>query len=114
MRREAPGWQPPQRPRWLERLIAHGDSVGGAASLVPLAPDALVATAAASTGLDDFGQGAPERLLWGSDWPHPNWWKPMPNDADLLDLLLEWEPDPAVRKRILVDNPAELFGFPPL
>lgn len=57
---------------------------------------------------------APERLLWGSDWPHPNWWKPMPNDADLLDLFLEWEPDPAVRKRILVDNPAELFGFPPL
>ena len=38
----------------------------------------------------------------------------MPNDADLLDLFLEWEPDPAVRKRILVDNPAELFGFPPL
>ena len=56
---------------------------------------------------------APERLLWGSDWPHPNFWKPMPNDADLLDLLLQWAPDPALRQRILVDNPAELFGFPP-
>lgn len=57
---------------------------------------------------------APERLLWGSDWPHPNWWKPMPNDADLLDLLLDWAPESAVRKKILVDNPAELFGFPPI
>lgn len=36
----------------------------------------------------------------------------MPNDADLLDLLLDWAPDPAHRQRILVDNPAELFGFP--
>lgn len=56
---------------------------------------------------------APARVLWGSDWPHPNWWKPMPNDADLLDLLLDWAPDPADRQRILVDNPAALFGFPP-
>ena len=37
---------------------------------------------------------APTRVIWGSDWPHPNWWKPMPNDADLLDLLLDWAPDP--------------------
>ena len=54
---------------------------------------------------------APNRVLWGSDWPHPNWFKPMPNDADLLDLLLDWAPDDAARHRILVDNPAELFGF---
>ena len=57
---------------------------------------------------------APERVLWGSDWPHPNWWQPMPNDADLLDLLLDWAPEPADRQRILVDNPARLFGFPPI
>ena len=56
---------------------------------------------------------APTRLLWGSDWPHPNWWQAMPNDADLLDLLLDWAPDATDRQRILVDNPAELFGFPP-
>ena len=54
---------------------------------------------------------APNRVLWGSDWPHPNWFKPMPNDADLLDLLLDWAADDAARQRILVDNPAELFGF---
>jgi predicted TIM-barrel fold metal-dependent hydrolase len=55
---------------------------------------------------------APERLLWGSDWPHPNYVNPMPNDADLIDLMADWVPDAATRKRILVDNPAQLFGFP--
>jgi predicted TIM-barrel fold metal-dependent hydrolase len=54
---------------------------------------------------------APSRLLWGTDWPHPNYFKPMPNDADLVDLLLDWVPDEAVRNRILVANPAEVFGF---
>jgi 2-pyrone-4,6-dicarboxylate lactonase len=55
---------------------------------------------------------APERLLWGSDWPHPNYFEPMPNDADLVDLLPVWMPDEQTRKRVLVDNPAQLFGFP--
>jgi predicted TIM-barrel fold metal-dependent hydrolase len=55
---------------------------------------------------------APQRLLWGTDWPHPIYFNPMPNDADLLDLILRWVPDEATRHRILVDNPAELFGFP--
>jgi 2-pyrone-4,6-dicarboxylate lactonase len=57
---------------------------------------------------------APSRLLWGSDWPHPQYFKPMPNDADLVDMMLEWVPDEALRKQIFVDNPAELFGFPPV
>ncbi len=56
---------------------------------------------------------APERLLWGSDWPHPDHFRPMPNDGDLLDLMLDWVPDEATRNRILVDNPARLFGFGP-
>lgn len=55
----------------------------------------------------------PDRLLWGSDWPHPDHFEAMPNDGDLLDLLLDWAPDEALRKKILTDNPAELFGFPP-
>jgi 2-pyrone-4,6-dicarboxylate lactonase len=54
---------------------------------------------------------APQRFLWGSDWPHVMMKKPMPNDGPLLDLLLRWAPDPAVRRRILVDNPAALYGF---
>jgi 2-pyrone-4,6-dicarboxylate lactonase len=53
---------------------------------------------------------APERILWGTDWPHPNvrW---MPNDGKLVDLLAQMAPDPALRKTILVDNPARLYGF---
>lgn len=56
---------------------------------------------------------APERLVWGSDWPHVNLdGREMPNDGDLLDLMLDWVPDAATRKRILVDNPCRLYGFP--
>lgn len=54
---------------------------------------------------------APTRLLWGLDWPHPNYFDPMPNDADLLDLMLDWVPDDAVRRQIFVDNPSQLFGL---
>jgi 2-pyrone-4,6-dicarboxylate lactonase len=61
-----------------------------------------------------LGEHAPTRLLWGSDWPHPQYFKPMPNDVRLLDMMLDWVPDEATRKLIFVDNPAELFGFPPL
>jgi len=56
---------------------------------------------------------APERLVWGTDWPHVNLdGREMPNDGDLTDLLAEWVPDAATRNRILVDNPRELYGFP--
>jgi D-galactarolactone isomerase len=55
---------------------------------------------------------APERMLWASNWPHPSAPKDrIPDDADLLDLLLDWAPDEAVRRKILVDNPAALYGF---
>jgi 2-pyrone-4,6-dicarboxylate lactonase len=57
---------------------------------------------------------APERLVWGTDWPHVNLdGREMPNDGDLLDLLAEWVPDTATRTKILVDNPCTLYGFPP-
>jgi predicted TIM-barrel fold metal-dependent hydrolase len=54
---------------------------------------------------------APGRLVWGTDWPHPMA-ESVPDDAGLLALLERWAPDPAVRRRILVDNPAALYGFP--
>jgi D-galactarolactone isomerase len=55
---------------------------------------------------------APERMLWASNWPHPSVPKEKcPSDEDLLDLLLDWAPDEKVRKKILVDNPAELYGY---
>jgi len=53
----------------------------------------------------------PDRILWGTDWPHPMCPIPMPNDGALADMLLDWVPDKATRKRVLVDNPAELYGF---
>jgi predicted TIM-barrel fold metal-dependent hydrolase len=58
-----------------------------------------------------FVKAAPERLVWGSDWPHPTPSIP-PDDAALLDLLGEWAPDEATRRRILVTNPESLYGFP--
>ncbi|HVU50971.1 MAG TPA: amidohydrolase family protein [Polyangia bacterium] len=54
---------------------------------------------------------APERILWASNWPHPSAVGGLPDEADLLDLLLEWAPSDAVRARILRDNPGELYGF---
>ena len=60
-----------------------------------------------------FVQSAPQRVVWGSDWPHPTEKAgAKPDDSILFDLLAEWAPDAALRQRILVDNPAELFGFP--
>jgi predicted TIM-barrel fold metal-dependent hydrolase len=58
-----------------------------------------------------FVKAAPERLVWGSDWPHPGVPNNKPDDALLLDLLTEWVPDEKTRNRILVDNPATLYGF---
>lgn len=62
-----------------------------------------------------FAQGfielAPDRILWGTDYPHPNIKKHMPNDADLLDLVPLIARDAAIQKKILVDNPARLYGF---
>jgi predicted TIM-barrel fold metal-dependent hydrolase len=58
-------------------------------------------------------EAAPERVIWGSDWPHvAHWHGPMPNDGDLLGLLGDWVPDEAARRRILVENPARLYDFP--
>jgi D-galactarolactone isomerase len=69
----------------------------------PYYPDAgiMVATCA---------RAAPNRLLWGTDWPHPEV-SVKPDDALLLDLLAAWVPDEAARNRILVSNPATLYGF---
>jgi len=56
-------------------------------------------------------KAAPARTIWGTDWPHVMVSKAMPNDADLCDLFENWVTDPALRQRIVVDNPATLYGF---
>jgi predicted TIM-barrel fold metal-dependent hydrolase len=54
----------------------------------------------------------PERLVWGGDWPHPRVDGEMPDAGHLLELFQAWTPDKATQHRILVDNPARLYGFP--
>jgi len=53
----------------------------------------------------------PNRLLWGTDWPHVMVKGEMPNDATLLNLLFDWIPNPADQEKIFVKNPAALYGF---
>jgi predicted TIM-barrel fold metal-dependent hydrolase len=54
----------------------------------------------------------PEALVWGGDWPHPRVEGEMPDAGHLLELFQLWTPDPAMQQRILVTNPAKLYGFP--
>jgi len=55
-------------------------------------------------------EAAPDRVLWGTDWPHPNV-KWMPNDGDLTDLIPLIAPNAALQQALLVDNPQRLYGF---
>lgn len=60
-------------------------------------------------------RAAPERLVWGSDWPHASasaGHQPMPDDAQQIEALAAWTGDAALLRRVLVDNPAALYGFP--
>jgi len=57
-------------------------------------------------------EAAPDRCVWGSDWPHVTNWGVMMQVADLLDTLADWAPNATLRNRVLVDNPQRLFGFP--
>ena len=87
---------------WVKLSSAYQDSKLGPPTYADIAPVAQA-----------FVRTAPERMLWGSDWPHPTEKAgDKPDDAILFDLLADWAPKAAVRQRILVDNPAELFGFP--
>jgi predicted TIM-barrel fold metal-dependent hydrolase len=56
-------------------------------------------------------EAAPERCVWGSDWPHVAHWRPMMNVGELLDLLADWVPDEAARIRVLAGNAQRLYGF---
>lgn len=58
-------------------------------------------------------EAAPDRVLWGTNWPHSNRFEhgTAPNDGDLVDFIAEIAPDEATRHKMMVDNPAKLFGF---
>lgn len=84
---------------WIKLSEPYADTLRGA----PDYPDTSLLARA-------YLQAAPQRTLWGSDWPHPTE-KIKPDDAVLFDLLADWAPDPALREQVLVSNPAALFGF---
>jgi predicted TIM-barrel fold metal-dependent hydrolase len=74
--------------------------------------------AGASAAAMGYIKAAPERCVWGSDWPHPDATKKlnpvaMPDDVTLLNLLAHWAPDAKLRHRILVENPEKFYGFDP-
>lgn len=62
--------------------------------------------------VQEIGTAAANRVVWGSNWPHAGISVPMPNDGNLLDFLLAAAPDEKIRKQILADNPARLYGWP--
>ncbi|MFN6997312.1 MAG: amidohydrolase family protein, partial [Aquincola tertiaricarbonis] len=62
----------------------------------------------------EWAARVPQRLVWGSDWPHPTEKQGKPDDAALLDRLACWLPGEALRRQVLVDNPAALYGFAPV
>jgi predicted TIM-barrel fold metal-dependent hydrolase len=86
--------------RCWTKLTGYRPSVAGPPSYADVAPLARYLIAR-----------APERCVWGSDWPHTNIEGYMPDDGDLLDQLGTWVDDAATLEKILVDNPARLYGF---
>ena len=88
---------------------------GGRAWVKLTGPYRLTRDALPYAAVDDFvaalRETAPERLLWGSDWPHVMLRGTMPNDGDLVDLLQRWLPDVAQRQQVLIHNPQALYGF---
>ena len=85
---------------WVKLSGAYINSITGPPSYADAAPLARA-----------FLSLAPDHVVWGSDWPHVVAKHGQPDDAELLDLLLEWAPDESVRTNVLVTNPANLYGF---
>jgi predicted TIM-barrel fold metal-dependent hydrolase len=56
-------------------------------------------------------EAAPGRVMWGTDWPHPNKYVANPNDGDLVDAFGDWVSDDAMRRKIMVDTPAAFYRF---
>jgi 2-pyrone-4,6-dicarboxylate lactonase len=56
-------------------------------------------------------EAAPDRIMWGTDWPHPNKYEVNPNDGDLIDAAGDWVTDADLRQRVFVDNAARFYRF---
>ena len=97
----------------IRRLLDKGNTwvkLSGAYADTTVGPPSYADSSAVARA---FAAAAPNRMVWGSDWPHPTEkLDNKPNDAILFDLLATWVPDEATRHRVLVENPAELYDFP--
>lgn len=82
---------------WIK--LSGADRISGKRSFADVVPIAR-----------DLIRIAPERMLWGSDWPHTGFFEGMPDDGVLLNLLHDYAPDTEIRNRILADNPLRLIG----
>jgi len=97
----------------MRQLLAKGNTwvkLSGAYADTKAGPPGYADSSAVAKA---YAELRPDRMVWGSDWPHPT--EPAdkkPNDATLLDLLETWVPDAAKRNRVLVENPAQLYDFP--
>ncbi len=103
----------PQTPAFRQLLAIARDhpwwvKLSGAYRLEPAAPWPHSAELARA-----LAEHLPDRLVWGSDWPHVAV-AHRPDTQGLLDVLPLWLPEPDLRQRVLVDNPARLYGFNPL
>jgi predicted TIM-barrel fold metal-dependent hydrolase len=101
---ETPGFQS------LLRLLGQGGcwvKLSGAHRISRNAPDYVEAR----PFHEALVRANPDHLVWGTDWPHPRIEGEMPDAGHLLDLFQQWTPDAATRHRILVSNPARLYGF---
>jgi len=101
---DTPGFQA------LLRLLA-----GGRAWVKLTGPYRISSMGIPYTDTDPFAralfEAAPDRLVWGSDWPHVMVKGAMPNDGDLCDILCHWAGDDGMLHKVLVDNPTTLYGF---
>lgn len=98
--------------RWLLQRMASGDAWTKLSGAYYLGNDPGPNYSDVAPFAEKLIDANPAHCLWATNWPHPMTSKPMANDGDLLDLLARWHPDSSVRHRILVENPAALYGFP--
>lgn len=99
--------------RHLLRLMDHSHvwvKVSGSDRATRQGPPYADAVPFGGTLVDEFG----DRVLWGTDWPHPNHQGPIPDDGALVDLIAKIAPAESARQALLVDNPLRLYRFAPV
>lgn len=100
--------------RLLLRLLGDGRAWVKLSGGYIVSPTRTTRDVALRTLAASYLNAAPERVIWGSDWPHATGsagLQPMPDDADQMDCLAGWTASDQLFRRVLVDNPQELYGF---